>query len=92
MRLGVKYDRKNGFYVSALTDLQEVANILETATGKPVVFLFKCFICGKEMTCSDCEYSISCRVERTGGRCMCSECAKERGAEEYFKRWASFIP
>ena len=91
MKLGVRYDRKNGFYISASTDLQEVVSILETATGKPVEFSFKCFICGKEMTCSDCEYNISCRVERAGGRCTCLECVRKKDVEEYFKKWASFV-
>ena len=89
MRIGVKYEKKRGFYIPAAVDLQSVANIIGSATGKPVIFIFNCYICGKETDCLECEYKWACRIETTSGRCICSECARSSDIKKYFSRFST---
>jgi len=91
MRLGVKYDKRNGFYIPSSIDLREVASVIEKATGKNVNFVFKCFMCGKDMTCIECEYKWSCKVELTSGKCICSNCMKKIDMKDYVTKWASLV-
>lgn len=89
MKVGVKYDKKKGFYIPATVDLQSVASIIGRSTGKPVSFTFSCYICGKETDCLDCEYKWACRIEMTSGRCICSECAKSSDIGKYFSKFST---
>ena len=88
MRIGVKYEKGKGFFIPAFIDLQEVASIIGSATGKPVTFVFNCYLCGRETDCLECDYKWACRIETNGGRCICSDCSRSSNVKKYFEKWS----
>ncbi len=88
MKAGVRYDSGRGFLVPHDADLQRVKRAISGALkGAPVEFVFTCFICGREMTCEDCEYHGVCSIDSSSPHCICSSCAASAGFDSYVAAW-----
>ncbi|BBE41592.1 hypothetical protein [Conexivisphaera calida] len=88
MRAGVRYDTGRGFLVPRGADLLRIKRAISGAlTGAPVEFEFKCVLCGREMSCEDCEYHDVCSIETSSPSCICSNCAKSASFEAYMEWW-----
>jgi hypothetical protein len=86
MKLGVEYSTARGFYFRADTNLREAKRIISSATGEEVSFDFKCYVCGRDASCVNCEYAKTCSIELVGGRCVCGGCAAG-GLKAYREKW-----
>ncbi len=88
MRSGVRYESGKGFLVPHDADLQRVKRAISGAlNGAPVFFEFRCMLCGREMSCEDCEYYGSCSIESSSPACVCEDCARSADFSSYVARW-----
>jgi hypothetical protein len=90
MKARVEYTTGKGFFIRSSIDLRGARQVISAAVGGEVYFVFRCYICGSEASCSDCSYDAVCSVEQVGGRCICQKCAKE-DLDAYAKKWSSSL-
>ncbi len=90
MKAGVEYSTGKGFLLRPSADLSSAKQIISSATGGEVYFIFKCIVCGAEASCADCRYREVCSIELVGGRCVCARCAEGTFAT-YGAKWAASL-
>jgi hypothetical protein len=90
MKAGVEYTTGKGFFIRSTVDLQSTKRVISAAVGEDVYFVFRCFVCGDEASCSDCSYRAICSVQTVGGRCVCLRCSRGNLAA-YEKKWISSL-
>jgi hypothetical protein len=90
MRVGVEYTTGKGFFVRPDSDLTAIRIIVSEATGDEVEFVFRCYLCGRESVCVDCQYHSVCSIEQVGGNCLCARCASENMVG-YRERWRASL-
>jgi len=92
MRAGVRYETGAGFLVPRNADLERVRHAVSGALdGAPVEFAFRCMLCGREMSCEDCEYHDVCSIETSSHACICDECARTDDFDSYAENWRKLI-
>jgi hypothetical protein len=79
---GVKYIRQEGFVVDNKAALDSLNRIL-IKMGLILVPLIRCFLCGKDIDCDNCNFKDVCRREVS--TCICSSCLDDRDVlSKYF--------
>ncbi|MEM1985906.1 MAG: hypothetical protein QXG36_01480 [Nitrososphaeria archaeon] len=74
MSLGVKYDKSKGMMINYETNKKLLVEFLENVLNDKIILYKECGICGKNIDCRSCEYSLSCDYYKVSEKCVCDEC------------------
>jgi len=77
----LEYDKqKRVFRTTPQTDLYQLATLLSQTLKEPIIYAVKCFICGSNAGCSNCEYSSTCDRLLVSQNCICKSCLGKEDA------------
>jgi hypothetical protein len=85
MHLGLDYNREAGvFSIKNCNDIEKLIDTITSVLGCEVAFLQTCTRCGKDFSCSNCNYLEMCTTKNLPFSCVCPQCLKDRKQFEEF--------
>jgi len=82
MRSGLRYESGRGFFITSLTDIKAVNNILRKY-GFIIDVLKECVLCKKYVDCSSCKFESVC-IGQDQTTCICNACYSKHVKEHSF--------
>ncbi len=74
---GIEYRRGEGFVITSYDAIPKVNALIERFNVMLIPYI-PCVICGKDVHCETCEYSINCRKDLEA--CICKTCLNQSDA------------
>jgi hypothetical protein len=85
IRLGLDYNRDLGtFSIKSYNNVEKLIETVSVILGDEVVFQQTCIRCGKNFSCSTCNYIEMCTTKNLPFTCVCPQCLRDRKQFEQY--------
>jgi hypothetical protein len=89
IRFGLDYNRDQGtFSIKSYNNVEKLIETVSSILGDEVVFQQLCTRCGKNFSCSTCNYNEICTTKNLPFSCVCPQCLRDRKQfEQYLQKF-----